>query len=166
MKHIIFLLAISLLWSCSTTKEVVKSSSEATTQTRVQAQAPQIIYKAKGDYSQLVPVQMNTEKTKIVGFPAPSDLKSNGGLQTPIALEDGYYYDRRGISKNSVFLNKSYSEYAALVKTPSISDLKAWILEKDPFLEIYSCPNLTAGSDLETMNALVESGFKNCNKIK
>lgn len=166
MKQIIYLLALSLLWSCSTKKEAVKSSSKAITQTQFQAQAPQIIYKTKANYSQLVPIQMNAEKTKIVGFPAPSDLKSNGELQIPIALDDGYFYDRRGLSKNSVFLNNSYAEYAAFSKTPSLAELKAWVLDEDPFLEIYSCPQLKQGSDLESMNALVQSDFKNCNKIK
>ena len=38
------------------------------------------IYKTRKDYSRLVPVLMDETRTRIVSYPAPTDLKTNGKL--------------------------------------------------------------------------------------
>ncbi len=156
-KIIIIILSISLFWSCSSTKErtVIKG-----------VQKPQIIYKTKKDYSQNVPIQMNKEKTKITGFPAPSDLKINGELQTPIPLNNNYLYDRRGISINTVFIKMTYKEYSKLKKIPSTNVLMNMIIEKNPMVELFYCPDLKQGVDVKTMNALIKNNFPECKKIE
>lgn len=163
MKYIICILALLMLWSCSTNKTISNSSKPIV---GVQKTAPQIIYKTKQDFSQNVPISMNKERTKITGFPAPSDIIINGVLQTPIQLEDGYFYDRRGISNNTVFIKLTYQAYSKLAKNPSIPQLMDLIIEKHPITEVYSCPNLPQASNLNTLNELVKSGFKDCQKIK
>ena len=126
----------------------------------------QIIYKTKNDYSQNIPVQMNKEKTKIVGFPAPSDILIDGELQTPLKLDKDYLYDRRGISFNTVFLNITYKEYSKLKKSPSTSEMMQMIIDKNPIIEMYSCPDLKPKSDIETINQLIKSNFSNCKKYQ
>lgn len=125
----------------------------------------QIIYKTRKDYSQNVPVQMNREKTKIVGFPAPSDLRIKGELQTPRKLNDDFLYDRRGISINTVFLKITYKEYAELKKAPLVDEMMQMIIDKNPMVELYYCPELKQNSDSEIMNKLIKEGFPECKKI-
>ena len=60
----------------------------------------------------------------------------------------------------------TYQEYSKLKKSPSVPELKELIIEKDPITEMYSCPDLKHGSDIKTMNELVKSDFKACQKIK
>ena len=125
----------------------------------------QIIYKTKNDYSQNIPIQMNKEKTKITGFPAPSDIVINGELQTPLKLDNDFWYDRRGISANTVFLKITYKEYSKLKKAPTSQEMMQMIIDKNPITEMYSCPDLKPRSDIETINQLIKSNFSNCKKI-
>jgi hypothetical protein len=164
MKNIIYIvLAISLI-ACSSKKEATTEKSENTAQVQMLAQT--IIYKTKKDFSQLVPVQMNKERTKIVAYPSPKDLMKSGELQTPIVLDKGYYLDRRGVNTNTVFINMTYEAYAALKKAPPVSEMKELIVEKDPFVEMYVCPDLKQNASVEEMNKVVASGCKSCKRIK
>ena len=129
------------------------------------ASPPQIIYKTRKDYSQNVPVQMNKEKTKITGFPAPSDIQIKGELQTPIQLDKEFLYDRRGVSLNTVFLKITYKEYSKLKKAPSVDEMMNMIIDKNPMVELYYCPELKKNSDAEILNELIKEGFPECKKI-
>lgn len=111
-----------------------------------------IIYKMKGDYSNLVPVTMNDERTKIVSYPAKSDIRPSG---KPIALADGWYLDRRGISNNTVFTDYTYEEYSALEKTPSIAELMNHIIDKYPILDLRDCG--TKSLTVDELNELIHS---------
>ena len=157
-KLIIYILIIASFLACSTTK---KEKNEIIGY----AMPTQIIYKTKKDYSQNVTIQMNKEKTKITGFPAPSDIQINGELQTPIPLDKGFLYDRRGVSINTVFISMTYQEYSKLKKAPPANELMSIIIDKNPMVELYYCPSLKQNSKIETMNALVNSGFPECKKI-
>jgi len=127
---------------------------------------PQIlIYKTKKDYSQNIPVEMNNEKTKITGFPAPSDIRINGELQTPILLDKGFLYDRRGVSMNTVFLKITYEEYSKLKKALSVEEMMQMIIDKNPMVDLYYCPSLNSASSVESMNTLINSGFPECKHI-
>ncbi len=64
-----------------------------------QVSSPMVyIYKTRKDYSRLVPVLMDETRTRIVSYPTPTDLKTNGKLAYPTPLENGYWLDNRGIS--------------------------------------------------------------------
>lgn len=126
------------------------------------ATAPVIIYKTYKDFSDFVPVIMNPEKTKIVSYPAPTDLLSGS---KPAALHLGYLLDRRGINENVVFLNLSYDAYSKLMKVPSIDEMNALILEKHPLVELYYCGNQSNYKDLiPELNVLIDKGFPDCIK--
>jgi len=108
---------------------------------------------------------MNKEKTKITGFPAPSDIQIKGELQTPIQLDKGFLYDRRGVSLNTVFLKITYKEYSKLKKAPSVDEMMNMIIDKNPMVELYYCPELKKNSDAEILNELIKEGFPECKKI-
>lgn len=98
-----------------------------------------IIYKTKKDYSQLVPVTLSDDKSQIVSYPHPSDLKTDDGLATPSKLNKGYWLDNRGINKNVAFLKLTYKEYAALENLPAVSEMYTMIVDKDPLVTLCDC---------------------------
>jgi hypothetical protein len=61
-----------------------------------------------------------------------------GKLAYPTPLADGYLLDNRGVGVNSVFLKLTYEEYSKLAQVPSLAEMQAMILDKDPFLRIYN----------------------------
>lgn len=118
-----------------------------------------MVYKTKKEYSNFVPVILSDDKSSIVSYPAPADVKDGDGLRLPIALKDGYLLDRKGINKNVAFLKLTYAEYAALEKAPSKASLMELIMDSDPLTELCNCGNKNAFED-ETaqLNALIVSG--------
>ena len=125
------------------------------------------IYKMKGDYSQLVPVVMDKSRTRIVSYPAPSDLKVGGRLVTPTPLDNGYWLDNRGINEHVAFLDYTYEEYSALEQTPTVQQLEARILERYPLTELYVCGKRGSYADEVTeLNALIKDGFPGCRKVE
>lgn len=164
MKTIIYvILAISVI-ACSSKNEVGQSDTNYAS--TVQKLPQTIIYKTKQDYSQFVPVQMDKERTKIVGYPSPQDLEKSGELQTPIILNKGFFLDRRGINANTVFIKVTYAEYAKMQKAPAISDMMEQIVDKYPFVEMYTCPDLKQNAGVDELNKVVSGGFTNCVRIK
>ena len=129
---------VVLLSSCSSqkTQKVEDNSENANIQ---MALPPVVIYKTTKDYYYNVPVTMNEAKTKIVSYPAKSDVAPGGTPAYPIKLEDGFLLDKRGVRKNSVFLDYTYEEYMKLPKTPSAEELLNHVLDKYPFEKIYNC---------------------------
>lgn len=100
---------------------------------------PAIVYKTKTDYFNLVPVILSDDKSKIVSYPAVSDIYRGGKYPYPTKLLNDYLLDNRGISKNVAFLNLTYEEYGKLQKTPTSDELFKKIIDNDPLLEIYKC---------------------------
>lgn len=85
-----------------------------------------VIYRTNGDYADNVPVNLNESRTSLVSYPAPSDITSHSA---PVPLGDGWLFDRRGgVGINTVFLNYTYSQYAALKYTPSSTQLMQAII--------------------------------------
>lgn len=159
MKYFIYSLLAFSLMACNTSK---KSTTES-----VNAKEPFIIYKTKADYNNNVPIIMNDDKTAIIAYPAPEDLKGAEGMASPTLLDDGYLLDNRGITKNSVFTSYSYEVYAALESAPLLAELELSIIEKDPFLEIYNCKkHLHLKNKLNEINKLIKNGFVECQRIK
>lgn len=105
---------------------------------RQQAGPPVIIYKTTRDYSRNVPVMLDADGTKIVSYPAVSDVRS---LPYPTPLADGYLLDNRGIGQHVAFLSYTYEEYAALPETPTSDELFEKIIDKHPLVEIHFCGN-------------------------
>lgn len=128
----------------------------------VLANAPVIIYKTKQDYSMHVPVTLAPDKTSLTSYPAPSDVYYGGDLAYPVALTDGYFLDRRGISENSAFTKWTYYEYSRLPKTPSDKEIFNMLLDTDPFTEIYYCGDRTKFKDIENeLNKAIKEGKLN-----
>lgn len=131
-------------------------------------QSPAIVYKTTRDYASKVPVTMNDPRTEIVSYPAPSDVVMDDGYVTPLPLTQGYLLDRRGINKNTAFLDYTYAEYAQLDNSPGTSELKKHIVDKHPISEIYKLPiSLTeALKDTALCNQIIRNGFKDCQPME
>lgn len=140
-----------------------RSHSNHRTETVSIASPRVIIYRTYKDYNNNVPVIMDETKTRIVSFPAPSDVR---GIPTPTILAEGYLLDNRGIGKNAVFTSYTYEEYAALDATPSQEELMARIIDKEPFAEIWLCDRRHTYKNLiKDLNKLIKSGFVGCTKL-
>ena len=106
---------------------------------RLRSTGPQaVIYKTKADYSKNVPVTLSEDGSRIISYPAPQDLYTNGNLAYPTPLAKGYLLDNRGIGPHSAFLSLTYEQYAALASAPNTDDMYKMILDKDPFERIYA----------------------------
>lgn len=105
--------------------------------------APVVVYKTKRDYSRQVPISLSADKSRIISYPDPGDLRrADGSFNYPTSLRNGYLLDNRGIGLNTAFLKLTYAEYAALEERPAMEDLKGWILDAEPMLELYRCEHL------------------------
>jgi hypothetical protein len=125
----------------------------------IDQQPPITVYKTKGNYNNLVPIRLSDDKTQIVSYPAPSDLKKDGKFLYPTELEGGLLIDNLGISKNSAFIKLTYEEYAALQNTLPLSELFKLIVDKAPFLEMYDCGNKQSFTNLkEQLNDQIRKG--------
>src|SRR5271166_2869627 len=79
-----------------------------------------LVYKTKTDYNNLVPIILSEDKTIIVSYPDPSDIKVGSVYSLPTPLHQGYLIDNRGIGKNATFINKTYLDYSKLTELPSL----------------------------------------------
>lgn len=130
--------------------------------------APTIVYKTKHDYSMNVPVTLSADKSKIVSYPSVADIYYKGEFSYPYKLENGYLLDNRGINENSVFLKYTYEEYSKLKEIPKLSELYLFIIDKDPFIEVYNCGNrYRFKNEIEELNEIIKNdNFKNFKKLK
>ncbi|GEO06996.1 hypothetical protein AAE02nite_46600 [Adhaeribacter aerolatus] len=102
---------------------------------------PTIVYKTKRDYTNKVAVIFNADKTAIVAYPHPQDIAKKGERVKPTMLAQGYLLDNQGLNENAAFTQYTFEEYAALAKAPTLAELKASIIDKDPFMELCHCGN-------------------------
>lgn len=180
MKLIWILLASSfIIFSCNGPQYAKRKSYKEVEQPVLSFAAgpPTLVYKTKANYDSLVPVILSEDKTAILAYPHPVDLRLDGDETPnmagnhpyPIVMENGYLLDRKGIGKDVAFLKMSYREYAALEKAPSLQALKEMILDKDPLLELCDCGNRQAFTDAERqINKLIvfKKLRKECKVIK
>lgn len=147
------------LWSCSKTSQKPSENIENIKQKVIEAKkailthetSPVVyIYKTRKDYSHLVPVIMNADRTRILSYPAPSDLIRNGQLTLPTALDKGYWLDNRGITPNVVFLSYTYEEYSKMPTAPSKEEMLKHIEDKYPLVNIINCGKRADYKDLVT----------------
>ncbi|RYE23479.1 MAG: hypothetical protein EOP51_10340 [Sphingobacteriales bacterium] len=127
-----------------------------------------VVYKTKGDYSNMVPVGLSEDKSRIVSYPAPTDIKVAGGYLKPSKLAKGYLLDNQGIGKNVAFLNISYEAYAKMDQL-SRDELYTKIADKDPLVELYDCGqrNAKLSSLIKALKKDIrKKRLSNCNKLK
>lgn len=171
MKKIVWALSgLLALTACHTSKQAGSDKvNEMNTQEsegiiykdlRVGTASPAVfVYKMRGDYSNLVPVVMNEEKTAIVSYPDPSDVYYKGELALPTQLADGYWLDNRGISKNAVFTSYTYEEYSKLEVAPSTEELMKHIVDLNPIVEWHQCGYRADYTDIVTeLNTKIKEG--------
>ena len=120
---------------------------------------PTIVYKTQSDFYYNVPVLLSDDKSKIVSYPAISDIRFNGEFSYPYKLKKGYLLDNRGIGKNVAFLKLTYDEYSKQKEVPKLTDLYEMIIDKDPLTEMYNCGNRHGfKNEIEELNKIIEKG--------
>jgi hypothetical protein len=109
---------------------------------------------------------MNSEKTKIISYPGPTDVFYKGKLAKPTPLKNGYLLDNRGINENTVFLNYTYEEYSRLTEAPSLQEMILRVAEKNPMVEIIDCGlRYQYKDEVKELNALIDANFPGCKKV-
>jgi len=137
-----------------------KTSETQTKSTIVDHMSPHIlVYKTKANCVNLAPIILSDDKTTIVSYPHPEDIKTDRGYLLPTFLNSGYLLDNKGIGKNVAFLKIAYEEYAKLQNAPSLIELYELITDKDPLIELYDCGIKTALPDVEIirLNKLIDN---------
>lgn len=125
-----------------------------------------VIYKTDGNYDDLVPVTMDAARTVILSYPAPTDIYDGTAYRKPTKLIDGYLLDNRGITRNTVFLDYTYEEYAKLDPYPTAESLSGHIKVKYPLVEMYLVERTAQPDKVAYYNSVIKSGFPNCEKIE
>ncbi len=128
-----------------------------------------IVYKTKNNYNDLVAVILSDDKSEIISYPAPSDVKKEGYNSNPTILKNGYLLDNRGINPNVAFISLTYQQYSELKEVPSLKKLFEMIVDKDPLLEMCNCGNRDSIQNTEAkLNYLITKNLLNdkCKKIR
>ena len=119
---------------------------------------PAIVYRAKKQYADLVPVILSDDKSRIVSYTSPDDLKKMEKLPLPTTLHEGYYLDNRGINANVAFIDMKYADYVKLTTLPALEEMYALIIDKDPLDELCDCGSRKAFRDIiSQLNQLIDS---------
>jgi uncharacterized lipoprotein YajG len=129
------LASILFLVGCNCTKQTTTTFQPIS----INNSAPLIIYKADKKFANYIPVLLNDEGTKIVSYPAPSDIFIDGKLAKPTALKNNYWIDNRGISAHSAFINYTYEEYSKLADAPTLEIMYSKIIAKNAITQVYNC---------------------------
>jgi len=169
MKKLLFscLVLSTIFISCKSSKHTAKNNEKMNSTSSVSADQQTIVYKTTKDFSELVPVTMNAEKTEIISYPSPADIFYNGVLAKPTVLKNGYLLDNRGINENVVFLNYTYENYSKFKEVPSMAELMLKIVDKYPISEMYYCgPRLQFKDEVKELNTLIDKGFTGCKKAE
>jgi hypothetical protein len=117
-----------------------------------------LVYKTSSDYNNLVPILLSDDKTEIISYPHPKDIKVGSGYQLPTLLNNGYLLDNRGIGKNVAFLKMTYEEYSKRTDPPSLNEMYALIFDKNPLTEICDCGNKNAFTDIiAQLNQIIDN---------
>lgn len=82
------------------------------------------VYRMNGDYADNVPVGTDGNG-RIISYPAPTDVST---ASKPIQLAGGWWLDRRGVGRHTVFTRFTYEEYAVLPQSPSVAQLRDAII--------------------------------------
>jgi hypothetical protein len=159
MKPLFLILIISLI-SCKTnffeSKRNKKIQQEESTQFILGPEV--LVYKTKNNYDDYVPVLLSEDKSVIISYPHPRDIKIGNKFQSPTKLHGGYLLDNRGIGINVGFIKMTYEEYSKLQDSPAIKDLNKLIIDRNPLTEMYKCGNRNTFSNLVNhLNDLIDN---------
>lgn len=162
---LIFLALITV--SCKFGKNIGETDNKVNKPSVGVASPPVIVYKTKKDYSRNVPVILSEDKLKIVSFPAHNDIKKDNDFVYPTKLNNGYLLDNRGITQHAAFLKFTYEDYYNMDNIPDASLLMNYILDKEPFTEIYQCGRRgDYKNPEEELNQKIETGkLKDCKNL-
>ncbi len=152
---IIILAGTVFTLSCSSSKKAGMQKNEGNMGI---SSPPAVVYKTRKDYSQNVPVTLSGDGSKVVSYPAQSDIRKGDTFTYPTKLADGYLLDNRGISPNTAFLRFTYEDYYNMDNVPTAERLMNYILDKDPFTEYYEVGRRGDYDDIEkAMNEIIDS---------
>jgi len=163
----VWLVLAGMVLSCQSPKRTVVETGRVPAHAGLPA--PHVlVYKTRSDYSKLVPVILSDDRTVVLSYPHPGDLRVGGALLEPAALKDGYWLDRKGIGKNTAFIRITYSEYAALPAAPDAAELLKMVVDADPFTELYDCGLWSAfDNPVKELNAMIRKNkLRQAKKIK
>jgi len=167
MRNLLHIIILSLVVvSCKSNKEISKETNRMIKSPASTAEQA-VVYKTTIDLMDYVPVIMNESRTKIISYPAPTDLFYEGKLSKPAILRNGYLLDNRGITENVVFLNYTYEAYSNLKTAPPFNEMLRNIKDKYPLKELIYCGSRYQYKDeVKELNAIIDADFPNCKKIK
>jgi len=158
----IFIIFIAMLMGCNTNHKVAQDTNQVNSNDsafQMIPGPPALVYKTTADYNRLVPVLLSEDKTAIISYPHPSDIKIGDSHPYPTELNNGYLLDNRGIGLNVGFLNMTYEEYSKLDSAPSLAEMYRMLIDKDPLLELCDCGNKNAYEDITAqLNKLIVEG--------
>lgn len=165
IKYTILVSLVATLSACHRTMLINNATTSQIADSRVIASPPVtamphvIIYKTARNCDNLVPITLSDDGSRIVSYPDPSDLRIGGQLATPTRLTNGYLLDNRGISRHVAFLSYTYEEYAAMKQAPSMEQLLAHIVDRDPLTEYIDCGPRSGFSDnlTEELNQYIQN---------
>lgn len=122
------------------------------------------IYRTSCDCPELVPVRLSQSGTSVVSYPSPTDLTLSS---EPIALADGWWLDRVGISPDSRFTTYTFSQYCAMGQAPSLEELLSHIDSECRITEIRALPLSVgeAAADTAAVNNIIRNRIDDCATI-
>lgn len=150
-----------MLLSCATSKKDKKTENMIDNSAPMVGvpSPPAIVYKTKENYNKLVPVILSPDKSRIVSFPAQSDIRVNGSFSYPDELVGGYLLDNRGINQHAAFLRFTYEDYYNMDNIPTAERLINYIIDDDPFVEIYEVGRRgDFRNPVEEINTIINAG--------
>jgi hypothetical protein len=163
----LLILSLTVLNGCSVPKRAgsneMRMIQDPTIGYGSKASASLLVYKTRSDYFNQVPVLMDAEKSRIISYPDPTDLRNGTVLALPTRLKNGYLLDNRGIGTNVAFLTYTYATYSALSKAPALNQLMDSLLDRNPLTELWDCGSRSLfKKEVDELNALIDKGFPNC----
>jgi hypothetical protein len=116
------------------------------------------VYKTKKDYSALVPVQLSADKSKIVSYPSPQDVRASMSHSKPVRLHKGYWLDRMGVNLNTAYVKITLAAYAKMATAPSVDEMYQMIVDKKPMKTVCDCGVRNAkNTDPAALNKLIDA---------
>lgn len=149
---------VTSLCACGSSKNAAQSDIIVAT-----ASPQAVVYRTNKDYSRNVPVILDENKENIVSFPDPVDVRN---FPVPTPLDKGYLLDNRGIGPHVAYTDYTFAEYAMLDKVPSIEELQAHIIDRNPIAEMWLCGPRHSFSDIRAeLNLIIKKRFKGCQPV-
>ncbi|HMN06105.1 MAG TPA: hypothetical protein PKD45_10285 [Flavobacteriales bacterium] len=175
MKPVLLTMTLLLLIGCRGKKEAAPAEVPAPAADVQVAPPPApmstahvVVYRTRGNMREQVPVRLAADGS-IESYPHPMDLRLGDDLALPTELGDGWLMDNRGVGMNTVFLSMDYAQYAALGEAPTLEEMQAAILDRDPLTDLCDCGPRSAYEDpVRQLKELIHSGMleTRCKRLK